>query len=54
MSKQIHIDATPIPVVGRDGVVILYDIYVDGRWIGSARTIKQCEERVRWHMQEAP
>lgn len=25
----------------------LYDIYIDGRWIGSRRTTKQCEEAAR-------
>lgn len=27
-----------------DGKCILFDIYLDGNWVGSRRTIKQCFE----------
>lgn len=32
-----------IPVFNKDGSVLLYDCYVDGKWIGSRRTPEQCE-----------
>lgn len=39
--------ATFVPVLDENGNIQLYDIYVDERWIGSQRTIDQCEDRVR-------
>jgi len=32
--------------VSADGKAVLYDIYVDGEWVGSRRTIGQCHEFV--------
>jgi hypothetical protein len=32
-----------VPVVGQDGSVVLYDMYVNGEWHGSRRTLEQCE-----------
>lgn len=29
------------------GEIILYDIFIDGKWIGSRSTITQCAERLR-------
>lgn len=29
------------------GLIQLYDIYVEGTWQGSRRTIKQCHETIR-------
>lgn len=29
-----------------DGKVLLYDIYVEGEWIGSRRTITQCYDDI--------
>jgi len=29
-----------------DGVAQLYDIFYDGEWLGSRRTIAQCEEAI--------
>jgi hypothetical protein len=26
----------------------LYDIFLDGEWIGSRRTPKQCEQHIAW------
>ena len=31
------------PVLDKDGTVQLYDIYVDGEWHGSRRTLAQCD-----------
>jgi len=31
-----------IPVFNKDGSILLYDCYVNGRWIGSRRTSAQC------------
>ena len=43
MSKQIEF----IPVKNNRGEIELYDIYVDGTWIGSRRTLAQCELAVK-------
>ena len=32
------------PAPDEDGGVLLYDIFVAGKWVGSRRTIKQCIE----------
>ena len=37
---------TYVPVFDKDGSVLLFDIYVDGKWIGSRRTFAQCREVV--------
>ncbi len=31
------------PIRDSDGCVILYDMFVYGEWVGSRRTIEQCE-----------
>ena len=31
-----------VPVYEKDKI-LLYDMYVDGEWIGSRRTVEQCE-----------
>lgn len=36
-----------VPVLDKDGSVLLYDIYIDDVWQGSRRTIRQCEEQMR-------
>lgn len=38
---------TTIPVKDEKGNILLYDMYVNGRWIGSRPTIRQCEEELR-------
>lgn len=30
-----------VPALDKDGNIFLYDIFVDGKWIGSRRTLKQ-------------
>lgn len=37
-----------VPVFDKLGQVELYDIYLDGEWIGSKRTIEQCEDRIQF------
>lgn len=32
------------PVMGRDGSTQLFDLFIEGRWIGSRRTREQCFE----------
>lgn len=32
-----------VPLLDEKGVAILYDMYVDGVWHGSKRTLAQCE-----------
>ncbi len=36
-----------VPVYDEAGNIILYDIYVDNKWVGSRRTVDQCDDRVR-------
>ena len=38
-----HYDA----VMGPDGEIQLYDIFIENEWIGSRRTEKQCREAIR-------
>lgn len=40
------IDVTPL--VDERGHVILFDLWVSGRWVGSRRTTVQCEEALTW------
>lgn len=37
-----RIDAKP--VLDERGFVLLWDLYVAGKWVGSRRTEKQCED----------
>jgi hypothetical protein len=37
----------------KDGTIQIYDIYLDGEWIGSKRTIQQCEDRVQFLLKSA-
>jgi hypothetical protein len=34
------------PVYDKDGSVSLYDIYIDQQWMGSRRTLQQCEDEI--------
>jgi hypothetical protein len=36
-----------VQVLNLDGSTLLYDMYVDNEWIGSRRTLEQCEEVFR-------
>lgn len=36
-----------VPVPDEDGGVLLYDIFVEGKWIGSRRTIPQAIDELR-------
>lgn len=36
--------ATLVQIIDEHGEHVLYDIYVNGRWIGSRRTIRQVNE----------
>lgn len=40
-------DVKLVPVKDADGEVVLYDIFIDGKWIGSRRTIPQAIEAQR-------
>lgn len=39
--------AKVVPVIV-DGSIQLFDIYIDGKWIGSRRTESQCADAVDW------
>ena len=41
------------PVINKGGEIELYDIYIDGKWIGSQRTLDQCEDRLRYLLKSA-
>lgn len=51
---KIDVDVDLKPVIGKDGNVQLYDIFVTNKatgvtkWIGSRRTEAQCREAVYW------
>ena len=32
-----------VPVYEENGNILLYDMYVNGNWIGSRRTVEQCD-----------
>lgn len=32
-----------LPIVGAKGHVLIYDLWVAGKWVGSRRTMRQCE-----------
>jgi hypothetical protein len=41
------------PVYDKDGSVSLYDIYVDQKWMGSRRTLEQCEDELNFLLASA-
>jgi len=30
------------------GFALLFDLWVNGKWVGSRRTVEQCEEYLSW------
>jgi len=42
MNDQLDIEARP--VLDSKGFAVLFDLWVDGRWVGSRRTTQQCEQ----------
>ena len=42
-----YIEGAKLVSVNVDGVPQLWDIFINGKWHGSARTIEQCKERVK-------
>lgn len=53
MSRERARETKTIPVFDRDGTVLLYDMYLDGKWIGSRRTLPQCAESFAWEASHA-
>lgn len=44
MNKPIEVpDIEVLPLLDDRGFAILFDLFVAGRWIGSRRTVEQCE-----------
>lgn len=43
-------EAKFVPVFDQNGNVLLYDIYVGENWIGSRRTLQQCEDRIEYYL----
>jgi hypothetical protein len=37
-------DIEAAPVLDKRGFVVLFDLWVAGKWVGSRRTAAQCEE----------
>ena len=35
-----------IPIMNEQGEIVVHDKYVDGRWVGSRRTLEQAENDV--------
>ena len=45
MSKPIEVpDIEAVPVLDSRGFAVLFDLYVAGKWVGSRRTVEQCED----------
>lgn len=38
------------PVLDNRGFVILFDLWVEGKWVGSRRTAEQCAEFLSWYI----
>jgi hypothetical protein len=38
-----------IPIMNEQGEIVVHDKYVDGRWVGSRRTLEQAENDVGLH-----
>lgn len=36
-----------VPFKDGDGNIVIYDMFVDGTWIGSRRTPEQCEDDLK-------
>jgi hypothetical protein len=36
------------PVLDRAGKTILYDMFIDGKWVGSRRTFEQAMAALAW------
>lgn len=45
LEKTLNYDYKPVYI---DGEILLYDIYIDGEWQGSRRTIEQVKAQVYW------
>jgi hypothetical protein len=41
------------PVINNEGSVVLYDIYIEREWVGSKRTLQQCEDRIEFLLKSA-
>lgn len=36
------------PVLDERGIAVLFDLWIASKWVGSKRTIEQCEERLSY------
>jgi hypothetical protein len=36
------------PVRDDDGAIVLFDMWLDGQWLGSRRTVAQCREEFEY------
>lgn len=37
-------DIEAVPMLDERGFAVLFDLYVSGKWVGSRRTVEQCED----------
>jgi hypothetical protein len=45
---------TTVPLLDENGMAILFDMYVDGAWHGSQRTLAQCESYFKFIGEQDP
>lgn len=38
------------PVLDKRGFAVLFDLYVAGEWVGSRRTVEQCEDWLTYYI----
>lgn len=43
----MRLDVIYVPIPDEGGSPLVYDIYIEGVWHGSRRTLAQCEDYVR-------
>jgi len=39
--------ATLKPMLDKDGSILLCDMFINGEWIGSRRTVQQCNDQLK-------
>lgn len=44
MAEHIEVAIDTKPVLDHRGFVLLFDLWVAGKWVGSRRTAEQCEQ----------
>lgn len=48
MPDYIDVNMKFVPVLDKDGIVVIYDMYRSGKWYGSRRTLQQAQDFMNW------